>query len=667
MDSFEKFDQMELPTKDQFYSVLNDQHITDDEYDHAKKVWKTFKIKTMGEYHDLCLGSDVLLLTDVFENFRKTCMQYYKLDPCHYFTSPGLSWDAMLKMTNIKLELMTDIDMYQFIKKGMRGGVSYIANRYGKANNKYRKEYNEKAPSKYIMYLDANNLYGWAMSQHLPTGNFKWMTDKEIKRIDLGKYKADGKKGLVLEVDLEYSQELHDLHNDYPLAPEKTKVSSGMLSEYCKKIADKYKISIGLVNKLISTLRDKKEYVLHYRNLQLYLDLVVYDENIATEQLNRDLKIIADWAYQWKMQFNPDITKQAIQVIFSQKRDKPIHPPIYFNESEVVIKHEQKHLGLILDSSLNFQSHVREKIVSARRGIGVIRYMSRYVTRDVLDQMYKLYIRPHLDYGDIIYHKYDPEMNLDFTKKLEATQYTAALAVSGAWRGTNKYKLYEELGWESLYHRRWYRRLTHFFKLKNRCSPLYLYDLIPPEREIHYDLRAPRDYVPQIERTVRFSNTYFQNCIHEWNLLDVSTRSIQSISQFKTELLGRIRPPKRPTFNIYDIEGIKLLTRLRVEFSDLRNHRYRHNFHCPNPTCLCQTGIENNEHFLLHCPRFSSQRRVLLDLVSKSVNFDILRLSSKELCNLLLYGHSKCTIITNRVIIESTLEYIKSTGRFKKK
>ena len=128
--------------------------------------------------------SDVLLLTDVFENFRKTCMQYYKLDPL----------DAMLKMTNIKLELMTDIDMYQFIEKGMRGGVSFIANRYGKANNKYMKEYNEKAPSKYIMYLDANNLYGWAMSQYLPTGNFKWMSDKEIKRIDLGKYKADGEK-----------------------------------------------------------------------------------------------------------------------------------------------------------------------------------------------------------------------------------------------------------------------------------------------------------------------------------------------------------------------------------------------------------------------------------------------------------------------------------------
>ena len=273
MDSFEKFSQTELPNKDQFYSILNDQHITDDECDHAKKIWKTFNIKTMGEYHDLYLVSDVLLLTDVFENFRKTCMQYYKLDPCHYFTSPGLSWDAMLKMTNIKLELMTDIDMFQFIEKGMRGGVSYIANRYGKANNKYMKEYDEKVPSKYIMYLDANNLYGWAMSQYLRTGNFKRMTDKEINKIDLGKYKADGKKGLILEVDLEYPQELHDMHNDYPVCPEKVKVSQNMLSTYCKKIAEKYHISIGLVSKLIPTLRDKKEYILHYRNLQLYLDL----------------------------------------------------------------------------------------------------------------------------------------------------------------------------------------------------------------------------------------------------------------------------------------------------------------------------------------------------------------------------------------------------------
>ena len=117
----------------------------------------------------------------------------------------------------------------------MRGGVSYIANRYGKANNKYMKDYDKNAQSKYIMYLDANNLYGWAMSQYLPTGNFRWMSDKEIDKIDLGKYKADGKKGLILGVDLEYPQELHNLHNDYPVAPEKLKVSNDMLSGYCKK------------------------------------------------------------------------------------------------------------------------------------------------------------------------------------------------------------------------------------------------------------------------------------------------------------------------------------------------------------------------------------------------------------------------------------------------
>ena len=273
MDSFEKFERTELPAKEHFYSILNDQDITNDEYNHTKKVWKMFKFKNMGEYHDLYLGSDVLLLADVFENFRKTCLQYYKLDPCHYFTSPGLSWDAMLKMTNIELELMTDIDMFQFIEKALRGAVAYIANRYRKANNKYMKEYDEKAPSKYIMYLDANNLYGYSMSQSLPYNGFRWMTDREISKIDLGKYKADGKKGLIQEVDLEYPQELHDLHNDYPVCPEKVKVSNDMLSGYCKEIANKFNILIGSISKLIPTLRDKKEYVLHYRNLQLYLDL----------------------------------------------------------------------------------------------------------------------------------------------------------------------------------------------------------------------------------------------------------------------------------------------------------------------------------------------------------------------------------------------------------
>ena len=134
------------------------------------------------------------------------------------------------------------------------------------------------------------------------------------------------------------------------------------------------------------------------------------------------------------------------------------------------MKDEQTHLGLILDSSLTFHSHIKDKAIKANRGIGMI--MSKYLARDVLKQLYKLYVRPHLDYGDIIYHRNDPDFRLDFTDKLEAIQYSAALAVSGTWNGTNRQKLYEELGWESLYYRKWYQRLTHFYKLKNTQSSL---------------------------------------------------------------------------------------------------------------------------------------------------------------------------------------------------
>ena len=135
---------------------------------------------------------------------------------------------------------------------------------------------------------------------------------------------------------------------------------------------------------------------------------------------------------------------------------------MYFNQAEVPVVKEHKHLGMISDSKLDFSADVKEAIVKARRGIGMIRYMAKYVSKDVRDQIYKLYVRRHLDYGDILYHKHDPEFTLDMTKRLERIQNSAALAVSGAWRGTNNDRLYEELGWETLYYRRWYRRLCHF-------------------------------------------------------------------------------------------------------------------------------------------------------------------------------------------------------------
>ena len=393
---------------------------------------------------------------------------------------------------------------------------------------------------------------------------------------------------------------------------------------------------------------------------------IVYDEAVAADQLNRDLSISSDWAYQWKMQFNPDKNKQAVQVIFSCKKYNPIHPSLFFNQSEVVSKDKHTHLGMILDSKLNFNSHVREAIIKARRGIGIIRYLSKYVSRDVLDQIYKLYVRPHLDYGDIIYHKYYPEYTLELTKKLESTQYSGALAVSGSWRGTNTDRLFEELGWEYLYHRRWYRRLCHFYKLRNTQSPDFLFQHIPSERVVNYNLRNPFVLKQSVGRTSRYSNTYFQNCIKEWNLLDIFVRNYPTLSQFKHNLIQIIRPPKRSTFGIHDVEGLKLLTRLRVKFSDLREHRFRHNFRCNSPNCLCGKGIEDNEHFLLHCHRYGSSRRAFLDRVSSSVNFDIKAFSSSDLCNLLLYGDPRLNLHINRFILESTLHFINQTKRFKK-
>ena len=164
VDSFEKFFKDKLLDKCEFFTSLKDRCISEKDYFKAINVWNVFKMNTVDDYHDLYLKADVLLLADVFEKFIKTCLDYYRLDLCYYFSSPGLSWDAMLKMTEIKLGLISDIDMHLFIEKGMRGGISYISKRYSKANNKYMWSFDSDEENKFMMYLDANNLYGWEMS-----------------------------------------------------------------------------------------------------------------------------------------------------------------------------------------------------------------------------------------------------------------------------------------------------------------------------------------------------------------------------------------------------------------------------------------------------------------------------------------------------------------------
>ena len=150
--------------------------ISEEDYQHAQQVWKEFGIHNLGDYHDLYLRTDVVLLANVFEAFRDTCLRHYKLDPAHFYTSPGLAWQACLKHTGIRLELLTNSDMLLMFDWGIRGGITQAVRKYALANNKYMGEkFNPNEDTTYLQYLDSNNLYGWAMSQPLPTGGFKWV------------------------------------------------------------------------------------------------------------------------------------------------------------------------------------------------------------------------------------------------------------------------------------------------------------------------------------------------------------------------------------------------------------------------------------------------------------------------------------------------------------
>lgn len=253
MTDWEKYTESQLPSKELFFNSLLSEEISDTDYDHAITIWNAFNINNMGEYTDLYLKTDVLLLSDIFENFRKICKLNYHLDPAFYLTAPSLSFDAMLLKTNIKLELISELEIVRFIQKGIRGGICMCSTRYAIANNKYMQTYDNKLPDSFLIYIDCNNLYGYSMSLPLPMDNFRFLDSSEVAQLDILSIADDAEFGFILEVDLLYPDCLHAIHNDYPFCAEKFVPPSGKTS------------------KLIPNLYDKYEYVIHYVHLKTCL------------------------------------------------------------------------------------------------------------------------------------------------------------------------------------------------------------------------------------------------------------------------------------------------------------------------------------------------------------------------------------------------------------
>ena len=274
MSNWERFQEEKLPAPEDFYSKLRDEKCTAEKLEFAQRVWTTFGCKTLKDYHDLYLKCDVMLLPDIFERFRTVCQTNYDLDPAHYVSSPHLTWDAMLKLTKAKVDLISDGEMYKMLEKGMRGGVCMISKRKATANNKYLGElyYDPQKKSIYIVDYDKNNLYGYAMSLPMPSGEFKWIPVEESNKIKWTDQLVDQDIGYFIECDLDYPEELHELHNDYPLAPERLTINEEDISETQVNIRAKYNMPKKVqATKLVPNLRNKIKYVCHYLLLQYYI------------------------------------------------------------------------------------------------------------------------------------------------------------------------------------------------------------------------------------------------------------------------------------------------------------------------------------------------------------------------------------------------------------
>nr|CAH7717106.1 unnamed protein product [Callosobruchus chinensis] len=292
LDGWKKLEENKLPPIKAFYSKLRNCSIKKAEYTHALNVWNTFKIQNLQEYMELYLKTDVLLLADVFENFRKVCMKAYNLECLKYYTAPGLAYASALKMSRATLELLDDVDKIMFIEKGIRGGISQCSNRYGKANNIYMEnEYDPNLPTSYLMYYDINNMYGTALREPLPIGNFTWVENIDFYREDILKTLDDSDTGYILEVDLEYPIHLHEIHKGV------IKKDKGITNTSLKRITfeDYHKCLFNQVNLNTNEnlIRSKKHEV--YTISQRKVALTPYDDKRIVNYVYTDT---LPWGYQ---------------------------------------------------------------------------------------------------------------------------------------------------------------------------------------------------------------------------------------------------------------------------------------------------------------------------------------------------------------------------------
>ena len=315
---------------------------------------------------------------------------------------------------------------------------------------------------------------------------------------------------------------------------------------------------------------------------------------------------------------------------------------------------------MTLDTKLNFQEHIKNILTKVNKTIGLLRKLQNILPRESLLTIFKSFVRPHLDYGDVIY---DQSYNNTFHQKMESIQYNAALAIAGAIRGSSREKLYQELGLESLQQRRWYRKLCYFFKLTKNKFPKYLFNYIPTVRSTYRTRNI--DNIPQFNvRHTFFRNSYFSSIVTEWNNLDKSIRNSESFSIFKKNILKFIRPSPYSIFNCHNPKGVKLLTRLRLGLSHLRDHKSKHSFQDSlNPICNCGTDVETTTHYLHHCPLFSDERLILINNIRNIVS-NILNLNDSRFSEVLLFGNSSFNNSKNTFITNTAIEYIVSSKRF---